>query len=301
VKRFKNILAVYTDAVGDDDTLNQATLLAISNDAQLTVIEVIEDAASSPALLAERQKHLSRMAAPIAQEGIKVGTLVLTGTPFLQIVRQVLREKHDLVIMAAEGEGGFKNLFFGSTSMHLMRKCPCPVWILKPGQHADYAHILAAVDPRPDDAEVDELNVKILDLAASLARLNKSKLSIVHAWELTGNDLITIRSEITDEIRERLLRRNELKHRKTLDRLLERYTLEDLQHHVHVERGHPGFLIPEMADEKEIDLIVMGTVCRTGIAGFFIGNTAEFILRQVECAVLAMKPEGFVTPITLED
>jgi hypothetical protein len=23
---------------------------------------------------------------------------------------------------------------FGSTAMHLMRECPCPVWIMKPGQ-----------------------------------------------------------------------------------------------------------------------------------------------------------------------
>ena len=43
----------------------------------------------------------------------------------------------------------------------------------------------------------------------------------------------------------------------------------------------------------------MATVVRTGIPGFFIGNTAESIVRLVNCAVMAVKPEGFVTPVVL--
>ena len=44
-------------------------------------------------------------------------------------------------------------------------------------------------------------------------------------------------------------------------------------------------------------LLVMGTLCRTGIPGFFIGNTAETILNQVDCSVLTVKPKGFVSPV----
>lgn len=76
--------------------------------------------------------------------------------------------------------------------------------------------------------------------------------------------------------------------RKSLERLLQRYTWDDLQHHVHVVRGDPGVLLSQMADQKEVDLLVMGTVRRTGIAGLLIGSTAEFALHQVECAVALM-------------
>jgi len=41
----------------------------------------------------------------------------------------------------------------------------------------------------------------------------------------------------------------------------------------------------------------MGTVCRTGIPGYFIGNTAESILSEVSCSVLTLKPEGFISPV----
>jgi len=43
----------------------------------------------------------------------------------------------------------------------------------------------------------------------------------------------------------------------------------------------------------------MGTVGRTGIPGLIMGNTAESILNNIGCSVLAVKPPGFVSPVTL--
>ena len=56
-----------------------------------------------------------------------------------------------------------------------------------------------------------------------------------------------------------------------------------------------------LAAKERIDLIIIGTVCRRGLAGLIIGNTAEDVLQHVNCSVLALKPEGFVSPIKLED
>ncbi len=56
-----------------------------------------------------------------------------------------------------------------------------------------------------------------------------------------------------------------------------------------------------MALELKADIVVMGTVARTGISGFIIGNTAEAILSQIECSVVAVKPSGFVTPVRLNE
>jgi universal stress protein E len=44
---------------------------------------------------------------------------------------------------------------------------------------------------------------------------------------------------------------------------------------------------------------VMGTISHTGIEGILIGNTAETILHRIDCSVLAVKPEGFITPVTI--
>jgi nucleotide-binding universal stress UspA family protein len=68
---------------------------------------------------------------------------------------------------------------------------------------------------------------------------------------------------------------------------------------VHLVKGKPSIDIPLMVKKYNVDLIVMGTVARTGIPGFIIGNTAESILEQVRCSVLAIKPDGFKSPIIL--
>ena len=300
MERFKNILVVFGEAIGDDDTLAQATTLAKRNDARLTVVEVITDSNLSSNAIAEKEKVLHRLTASIRQDGVTLDTVVLRGTPFLEIIRQVLREKHDLVMMTAEGEEGFRSLFFGSTSFHLMRKSPCPVWVTKPGAQNDYARIMAAVEPNPDNIRESELNIKIMDLATSLAHLNKSELHIAQAWEVMGTDRDTLSSETTEDMRSRIYNKHELAYREPLERLLRQYNLDDINYQVHLLRGNPRFILPELVDAIGINLIVMGTISRIGIPGFFIGNTAESILRQVRCAVLAVKPDGFVSPVTLE-
>ncbi len=46
----------------------------------------------------------------------------------------------------------------------------------------------------------------------------------------------------------------------------------------------------------KIELLVMGTVCRTGVAGFIMGNATERVLDQVNRSVLTIKPEWFQVP-----
>ena len=77
--------------------------------------------------------------------------------------------------------------------------------------------------------------------------------------------------------------------------------LNYLKSQTHLLKGSARKEIPVLAKEIDVDLIVMGTVGRTGIPGFIMGNTAETILHQIDCSVLAIKPPAFITPVTLED
>ncbi len=82
-----------------------------------------------------------------------------------------------------------------------------------------------------------------------------------------------------------------------LDALLATHT--DGTAKVHVVKGNADWVIPRISKAEKIDLLVMGTVCRTGIPGFLIGNTAEKVLADVDCSVLTAKPEGFQSPVKL--
>jgi nucleotide-binding universal stress UspA family protein len=82
--------------------------------------------------------------------------------------------------------------------------------------------------------------------------------------------------------------------------LIHRYSPGISEKQIHILKGRAGYLIPEVSRKLGIELIVMGTVSRTGIEGLFIGNTAEEILERVDCSVLAVKPDGFVTPVKIQ-
>ncbi|MFZ0258185.1 MAG: universal stress protein [Gammaproteobacteria bacterium] len=61
-------------------------------------------------------------------------------------------------------------------------------------------------------------------------------------------------------------------------------------------KGWPAKEITHYADEQAIELLVMGTMGRMGVPGFFIGNTAEDVLDAVRCVVLIVKQSGSSTP-----
>jgi nucleotide-binding universal stress UspA family protein len=316
MKRFKNILLVHEQGAGVNATLKRAVSLAKRNEAQLTVLEVTEELPREirklptviPSqqiegrIIKERRDHLERLIAPLG-EGLKINVNVLIGTPFLKIIQEVLRKKHDLVFMTAEGKGGLKGRLFSSTSLHLMRKCPCPVWVMKPIRRKRYTRILAAVDPDTSDDKRNALNILIMDLATSLARLEQSELHVVHVWSPWGKHII--RSHLDGQISKEELRQLTQEfleqHKKQFRGLLDIYSLEGLTYHVHFLTGEARTVIPRLVLSQQVDLIVMGTVCRTGLPGLFIGNTAESVLQQVDCSVLTVKPEGFVSPVRLED
>lgn len=326
MKRFKNILCVVVSDSKGGAALNRAAMLAENNQASLTIVEVIDEIPSntkfldhlpsSEALQAtrvnEHQQRLEELAAPW-RNNIDIQINVLSGTPFLEIISDVLRNNRDLVIKTAES-GGLLDRVFGSNDMHLLRKCPCPVWLAKPESPNSYQRILAAVDV-DDDYPLEELNARhqlnrqILEMASSLALSEFAELHIVHAWEAIGESAMrrffvdVPEEEISvyiDEVRQQ--------HGENLNVLIsevmnqaEQHTLDYLTPKIHQPRGLPRKEVPALAERIEADLVVMGTVARTGISGLFMGNTAETILNRLNCSVLAIKPPGFVTPVIIDD
>lgn len=312
MSKLKNILLLVADADNPNQTvIDHAVSLAKQNGAQLTITTVIKEfpanlrmaiVAMHPNDLLKQvvidiNKQLDELATDAQQQVSEVSAKVLIGNTSLEIIRQVMRDKHDLVIVADEGRAiSVKESLFGTTSMQLMQKCPCPVWIVKPTQAGSFKRILAAVDPTDRDGKRDSLNPRILQLAANLARNQESELHIIHVRDVLDNRYVRRMSK--QDVQE-LIDHEKMKDNERMDALLNQVDVADLDPHMHLIEGVADFRIPEIVVKENIDLLVMGTLSRTGIAGFFIGNTAEEILSQVSCSVLTLKPEGFVTPVTL--
>ena len=291
--------------------LDKAVALARQNGGRLTLFSVLKE---SPGIHgfgesvaqdqqasadAERREWLRGLMVPLQHDDIDVVINVAEGISFLEIIRQVLRDQHDLVITTAEETKGIRARVFGATSMRLMRKCPCPVWVVKRAQTRPCARILAAVDPCVYDPKRDSLNPQILQLAGSMARKDAAELHIVHVWSMFGERYLHY-SGMTEKVFQEAKEYEKEQHKQHFDTLLNRVDVTDLKPHVHLVEGDPVEYIPKLVTELGIDLLVMGSVGRGGIAGFLIGNTAEEVFNQVDCSLFTLKPKGFITPVTLE-
>ena len=308
MKRFKNILFLADREKGLSASLDRAVETAKTNGARLTVMDVTADIGLADyiqrtysvdlnaQLREQRMQFLETLTQPYTDKGVPVYTTVTSGIPFIEVVRAVQRNAHDLVIKVAEHDSGLVSSLFGSTDMHLMRKCPCPVWIDRAGDEPAYHRILAAVDPFDDES--GNLQRLILDLATSLSEREHATLDVMHAWELPGESMLANgRARIPRAELDLMLEATKTNHREGLDALLSAYGLSTASDNVQLFKGRPAQIISGYASEQEHDLIVMGTLGRAGIAGLFIGNTAEEVLREAQTAVLTVKPNGFVTPI----
>jgi len=305
VQRFKNILFVADTPTASEASFGRAVQLARTNKAKLTVISVQRELDHKQPnlqdeIVRDQRERLVDLVRRFDTKGVNVKTEVLIGIPFVEIIRKVLSGNHDLLVKSAEGPGGLGRILFGSTDWHLMRKCPCPVWIIKASRRKKVSRILAAVDPIPGAGANVELNKLILDLATSLVEREKCRLHVVHAWSVPGEKAIRSgRIQMHRSDRERYEREIRKAHKKWLSELMEEYGLDGDHAKVHLLKGDPAEVISRVAAKANVELVIMGTVARTGVPGFLIGNTAEKTLGRLNCSVLTVKPRSFETPIEL--
>ena len=311
MKRFKNIL-FYAGTEHYSEALHRSITLAMENNAKLTLMDVVKpipstlgmvtDVATPEELQAlivkDHRARLLEIEADCSDTGVELDAVVSVGDPTVEIVRQVQRDQHDLVIKAADGLSATGRMF-GSVALSLLRVCPCPVWILKTDGHAGFHRVLAAIDPAADDNTHQRLNQEILELAFAIAQQSGSELHIVSAWDVWMEKLLRRRAG-EDEVN-RLANQQKAMVQKALDDLLQVPNANTDDIRVHLRRGTAATAIGSVAQEIQADLLVMGTVCRIGLAGFMIGNTAERVLTAADCSVLALKPSGFVSPIAMSD
>jgi len=322
MKRFKNILYVAELSVNQDAATARAVSLAENNQARLTIADVVPEQTATMVTSQGSPNKTDLMKAVLAKRRAELDALivsyrsrlqptieVLTGTKFLEVIRAVLRQDYDLVIKPSENPDWIDRLF-GSEDMHLLRKCPCPVWLMKPDEKVNYECIVAAVDFDPYGLNTDDtlLNEAILGLSSSLALSDFASLHLVHAWEAPEAGFAGLWSDNPDITEMKMIEGVRTHHTSQMGNLTRKLreqigaeTYSYLSPRVHLPMGSASTAIPTLVKQLQADLVVMGTVARTGIPGFIIGNTAESILDQLTCSVLALKPPGFVSPVTLVD
>lgn len=306
MKRFANIALIVEPEADNKSALDRAASLAARNRAKLTVVAVTPDLGpiANDALreavangTREELRHLISQAPDYLPD---IHSQLLKGVTAIEVIRAVLLNGYDLVIKATEPtEAPGESL--GPFDKKLLRKCPCPVWLVRDGNAPRYERIMVAIDYRPDSPDNDALNRQLLEMAASLASMEGARLHVVHAWRLQGEDTLrSSRTGLTAVEVDDLVRSERAAHQAWLADVVARDcpVLEGAHEpERHLVEGAARAAVPKLATTLDAQLVVMGTVGRTGIPGYFIGNTAEAILERIDCAIMAVKPPGFLSPV----
>jgi nucleotide-binding universal stress UspA family protein len=142
-----------------------------------------------------------------------------------------------------------------------------------------------------------ELTKKAVDSAIEITKLNEAKLYAVHVvapgdFSITQNEP---KASITqNEPRDAEWKKEIKEHLTTQGKEATAY-VENVGKAANIEvesvilEGNPADEIVDFAEKNEIDLIVMGTLGKTGIKRFLLGSVAENVVRHSKKAVLVVR------------
>lgn len=175
---FRRILCAADLTQASPQTLDVALSLATENDAQITLLHVIETlppghAALGPSgrivsgsifmspetsplrneLVAQAREELRKAVPGPVRIFCEVTERVETGAPWREILRVAEEMEADLIVMGAHATGAVGRMLFGSTASHVVRQAQCPVFVIqeshKPRPAAESAEAVGvAVDRR---------------------------------------------------------------------------------------------------------------------------------------------------------
>jgi len=302
---FQSILVDVDATAAAHPAFNVACDLAARFGARVTLVDVMPDLPPGPENIVVRrlerelseQRVMALAALARSRPDVEILSTVLHGKPAIAIVQEVRRANHDLVVRS-HARDLVPGRLYGAVDMQLLRTCPCPVWLIGPEAAAPSPYILAAVDTGSDAPGNDEMNRTIVDLALTIGEARHATVTVLHAWSLYGEELL--RPRMGEQIHEML----EAVRKAAADglaALVRSFGERAVNARMECVKGDPRIVIPRYAATQKVDLVVMGTVGRSGLAGFLTGNTAEAVLRELRGSVLAIKPPGFVTPVMLPE
>jgi len=257
-----------------------------------TILSATERDAMRAMVIKEKQQWLDDIIEQLSPETEIMSRVVWHNRPFEAIIKQVIEHSYDLVIKGTHQHDKFKSVVFTPTDWHVLRKCPCPVLLVKDHKWPKDGNILAAVNVGSDEAEHLSLNNEISQQATQLAQLIEANVHLVNSFPGTPVN-IAIEIPEFDASEYNVAMRDH--HNKAMNEHADKFAIK--QSNTHIVEGLPETVIEQVAKELDAELVILGTIGRTGFSAALIGNTAEHVIDQLNCDVLALKPEGYISPL----
>jgi universal stress protein E len=208
---------------------------------------------------------------------------VEVGSPRAGLLKAVQDLHADLLVLGVTGASGGAGV--GTLASACVRKAKAPVLLVQHAHTGQFKSVVACVD-------FSETSRVALERAIRTAAQDSAALHVVHVfygpwnrphyWEPAWPVKSEVRTEYTAGVEKKL--------KEFCEPL--RHELEYLKAQMHVidHPGSHGVAIGEFVRRQGADLVVLGTRGRTNLRDMIIGSTAERVVRDVPCSILAVRP-----------
>jgi nucleotide-binding universal stress UspA family protein len=287
MKNIEKILLATDFSPACKDALKSAVILAAKNRSMIYLLHVVPRLYGLPIdqsfIVREANIMLEEYVEEIRRAGIsQTECFVLVGNPHEEIVGQADLLDANL-IMIGSGEKNKGDRFpLGVTAENIIRSSSRPVWVVKRAASADIKKILSPVD---------------FSAHSRRALINAVSLSGMFGAEL---QVLTVAEKMLSVYRGMAMHSANIqadweRHvQKELDDFLGDLNIGEIAWKKIFRSGKPHEEVLKAVAETGTDLLVMGSLGRTGLSRILMGSVAEKIARELPCSLVMMKAQDVV-------
>jgi universal stress protein E len=250
---------------GDQPAFTRALDSALMTGARLHLYACLAPAAETSATQAatrHMQDQLETMVQRAARDGVDVSTeLEINADWRKQAVAAAARCSASMIFKTYIPHTDVQREIRTTHDWTLLRLAPCPVLLVKNIRDWKHRRVLAAVNSQATDEAHIKLNHQIISFTQQFTDAYGSDAHVVTAYQ--DRNKVPATASLADEF-------------------------GISAQYVHVGEGKAADVIRQTADEIEADLILIGTVGRSGIKGTIVGNTSERLLDHTQSDLLVL-------------
>jgi len=208
--------------------------------------------------------------------GIATTTAVRIGRPHVEIAAEAEALDAGLVVVGGYGAHLVRELFLGATAEKVLRKCRCPVLVVKQEPLSPYKRLLVPVD-------FSSSSDRALDWAQAVA--GSAEVTVAHVYEAPYESTLRY-AAVEDKVLESHQAAARMQAQDALRAFLATRRAAGTDFLQRLLHGHPAAGIRELAEELRPDLIVMGKHGQSEIEELLLGSVTKHALFETHCDLL---------------
>ncbi len=289
--RIQSILTATDFSPDANNAVQRAALLADALNASLriahslepSVIQVVREtlrlslSTGPDSLLDKPGDSLKALASNIATGADQQPTIELLEGAAASTIPKAATD-HDLLVLGAQGRHRFREFALGTTAQRIIEKVECPVLAVRNPAEKPYANVLIATDFSPASERAAAVAKTLAPQAQSLA---------AHAFQV-HHELQMAYAEVDDETLNLYRQKAQEESEGRMKEFLRNTGLADAGSESVVQAGYPPRVLSELAQARDVDLIVLGRRGHSPLDRLLTGSVTQNLLAGAPCDVLVV-------------